>query len=512
VFVSWRRSALAPSLKPVHLPVSTLEIMRLPTFLTATRDFRPSPRKLRDARPTAAYITRLTLTATFAYLVALAVPAGTDRPVLAPLTALLVLQASLYQTIRSGLRKVLSVTAGVLFAVAVTSFIGFSWWQLGLVIGGALVIGWMLRLGDDLLEVPISAMLIFSSAGPHAAASGRIIDTLVGAGAGLAGGLVFASPQVQPAREAVGDLAARLATLLDKMAADLTGRADETATCSAEWLSQARALRDQIEHVDDTLREAIDSVRLNPRSRLGHVGSELPATEVALRGGVEALEHATVTIRGLARSVLDSAGVDSQLSPVRDERTRERLAAVLGKLAAAIRTYGELVQTMPSGNEELEASLAERLAEAHELQDRLAEVLEPRAAAVPAAAAFAMGSANGDRAGLDGFTGDRANGDGSGGDGAGRDDLERAWVPAGVAATEWPLRGELLVHVDRLRTGLRADTIPRQPVPAAPHWRPRLPPKPRMPNWQGAGYVSPVERLDRAIGRFEAQRRMNGMR
>jgi uncharacterized membrane protein YgaE (UPF0421/DUF939 family) len=86
--------------------------------------------------------------------------------VLAPLTALLVLQASLYRTIRSAIRKVLSVTVGVLVAVAVAEFIGFSWWQLALVITAALCIGRALRLGDDLLEVPISAMLIFSSVGP----------------------------------------------------------------------------------------------------------------------------------------------------------------------------------------------------------------------------------------------------------------------------------------------------------------------------------------------------------
>jgi hypothetical protein len=468
--------------------------MRLPSLLTEARNLRPASRNLRAAQPTAAYITRLTLTATFAYLLALVIPAGTDRPVLAPLTALLVLQASLYQTMRHAFRKVLSVTAGVLVAVAVTSFIGFSWWQLGLLIGVALLIGWVLRLGDDLLEVPISAMLIFSSAGPHAAATGRIVDTLVGAAAGLAGGLVFARPQVQPAREAVGDLAARLATLLDEMAADLTGAAGEIAARSAQWLTEARELRDKIEHVDDTLREAADSVRLNPRTRLGRRTEEMPAAEVALRGGLEALEHATLTIRGLARAVLDSAGSGSKLSPVRDERARERLAAVLGALAAAIRTYGELVQTMPSGNADLEASLAEQLARALELQDRLAEVLEPRPDPVPAAAAF---------------TGAASNGDGSNGDGEDGSTTERAAETAGVgarvAATEWPLRGEILVHVDRLRTGLRADTIPRQRVKPRPrvHW-----PQPSAT----VGYVSAAERLDRAIGRFDVQRRFSGMR
>src|SRR5579859_6122650 len=179
--------------------------------------------RLRTVRPDVSFIARLTATATFAYLLALVIPAGTGRPVLAPLTALLVLQASLYQTIRSAIRKVLSVTVGVLVAVLVAAFIGFSWWQLALVIGAALVTGRVLRLGDDMLEVPISAMLIFSSVGTHAAATGRIVDTLAGTAAGLAGGLVFAGkPQVRSASSAVGRLAERLSGLMDHMALDLS--------------------------------------------------------------------------------------------------------------------------------------------------------------------------------------------------------------------------------------------------------------------------------------------------
>src|SRR5262249_21749029 len=177
------------------------------------------------SRPALWHISRLTATATFAYLLALLIPAGTSRPVLAPLTALLVLQASLYQTIRSGIRKVASVTAGVLVAVGVAEFIGFSWWQLALVIAAALLLGRLLRLGDDLLEVPISAMLIFASAGSPSAAAGRVVDTLVGTAAGLAGGLVFGAPRVRPAREAVGTLAGRLADLLGRMATDLSAPA-----------------------------------------------------------------------------------------------------------------------------------------------------------------------------------------------------------------------------------------------------------------------------------------------
>src|SRR5262245_16488615 len=108
--VAYWRNASAPSLP--HLSGYRMDLYRL------TMHFASLPR-LTSARSAFAYISRLTATATFAYLVALVIPAGTNRPVLAPLTALLVLQASLFQTVRSAIRKVLSVTVGVLVAVAV---------------------------------------------------------------------------------------------------------------------------------------------------------------------------------------------------------------------------------------------------------------------------------------------------------------------------------------------------------------------------------------------------------
>jgi hypothetical protein len=404
-------------------------------------------------QPAAVYIARLTATATFAYLIALLVPDGTARPVLAPLTALLVLQASLFQTIRSAMRKVVSVTAGVLVAVTVSAFVGFSWWLLALLIGGTLTLGYLLRLGDDLLEVPISAMLIFASAGEHAAASGRVVDTLVGSAAGLAGGLAFAPLRVQSARDAVGELANRLAGQLDRMATDLAaipaGEAPDPARV-AEWLDQTRALRGEIENVDDTLRQAEDSARLNPRTL--RTPGALPAAEVALRGGLETLEHAAVTLRGLTRSMLDSSRTATEASPVRDEQTRDRLAGVLAQLGEAIRAYSRLVQTLPSDPEPLESELTTALEDAHRQQDLLADILEPRTA------------------------------------------------PEG-GASEWPIRGEILAHVDRLRTGLQVDLgeialppgrrrrqpgkmrallpagfrLPRPPVPG----RPRVPRRPR---------------------------------
>src|ERR1700733_3919216 len=276
----------------------------------------------RRAQPKAAYIVRLTLTAVFAYLIALMLT-GSARPVLAPLTALLVLQATLYQTIRTAAEKVLGVTAGVLAAVGVAAYVPFSWWVLGMLIAATLALGMALRLGDNMLEVPISAMLIFS-VDTHAAATSRIADTLIGVGAGLAAGLLFAPLRVQSAKEAVSELTDRMSALLGQMAA---GLAEVPAPRrAAEWLDGARAPRGEASPLDAALGQAEESVRLNPRRLL------TPDPAAGLREGVDSLERAATDMRVLARSIADSARIESDDSPVRDPEARAPLAAVHGEL------------------------------------------------------------------------------------------------------------------------------------------------------------------------------------
>jgi len=361
----------------------------------------------RRAQPTAVYIARMTLTAVFAYLLALQLPGASSRDVVAPLTALLVVQATLFHTIRSAIQRVVGVTAGVLAAVAVAAYVPFSWWVLGLLIAGTLALGLVLRLREDTLEVPISAMLIFA-VDSHAAATSRITETLVGAAAGLAAGLIFAPLRVQPAKEAVGDLSRQMADLLGQMAAGLAEAPEPRR--AAEWLDRTRALRGEIERVDDALAQAEESVRLNPRRlRFGN-----PAA--GLREGVDTLERAATDIRVLARSVADSARIDSEHSPVREAETRTRLAAVIAELSAAVRAYGQLLEADPVAPgyaefapEPIAEKLEDHLEKAQRQQDQLADLLST-------------------------------------------DPAER---PEG-----WQLRGEILAHVDRLRSELEPGRLP----------------------------------------------------
>jgi uncharacterized membrane protein YgaE (UPF0421/DUF939 family) len=368
----------------------------------------------RRAQPTAAYIARLTVTAVSAYLLAQQLPGGSPRSVLAPLTALLVVQATLFNTIGTAIRRVAAVTAGVLAAVAVAAYVPFSWWVLGLLVAGTLALGIVLRLREEILEVPISAMLIFS-VGSQAAASTRIIETLVGAAAGLAAGLLFAPIRVQPAKEAVGELSRQMADLLSQMAEGLAEAPDPKR--AAEWLDRTRALRGEIERVDDALAEAEQSVRLNPR-RL-RVGD--PAA--GLRDGVDTLERAATDIRVLARSVADSARIDNEHSPVKEAETRARLAAMLTELSAAVRAYGQLLEADPVSAEfsafaaePITEALEDHLEEAQRQQDQLADLLSTNPAGQPEG---------------------------------------------------WQLRGEILAHVDRLRSELEPSHLP-EPARAKP--------------------------------------------
>jgi len=311
---------------------------------------------------------KTTLAAVLSYVVAQRL--GTSpQPVLAPLTALLVVQLTMYETVASGLQRVASVVAGVLIAVGVATLVGLTWWSLGVVVAVSLIVGRLLHLGDHLLEVPISAMLVLAVGGAEGAALDRVYETLVGAAVGVAVNLVIATPlYVQPASDAIGELAERMAAFLRELADQLgAGWSRESAD---RMLNEARRLGDEVDHADQTLSRAQESARLNPR--VARAREALPR----LRTGLTGLEHAYVTIRNLCRSLLDRTYFvpSEEAETVYDAEVRGELAQVLEAAADAIAH----VSAVTAGTEAQHAARLEvdrRLAELHRRRDRLAELL-----------------------------------------------------------------------------------------------------------------------------------------
>ena len=125
----------------------------------------------------------------------------------------------------------------------------------------------------------------------------------------------------------------------------------------------------------------------------------------------------------LARSVADSARIDNEHSPVREADTRARLAAVIAELSAAVRAYGQLLEAEPTSPEHaafaaepITEALEDHLEEAQRQQDQLADLLSTNPAGQPEG---------------------------------------------------WQLRGEILAHVDRLRSELAPSDLP-EPARAKP--------------------------------------------
>jgi uncharacterized membrane protein YccC len=282
---------------------------------------------------------RLTGAAVAAYVVADSFSPDT-QPLLAPLTALLVVQVTLFSTLTSGIERVVSVMAGVLLAVVFSSVIGLTWWSLGLLVASSILIGQVLRLGPNALEVPISAMLVMGvgiGAAGSAAAS-RIGETVVGAAVGIVVNLLW-PPAVGSidAGAAVEGFANRLASLLDEAAAHLAPGPAESQT--HDWLEQARRLSHEIARLDTVVESAEESRRLNVRA-LG-----TPEVGPILRDGLEALEHAAVAVRTMFREIADAMTRPADGEDVEYAAdVRSAFALLLGDLGDAVRSFGRLVR------------------------------------------------------------------------------------------------------------------------------------------------------------------------
>jgi hypothetical protein len=308
---------------------------------------------------------KTTLAAVISWELALRLP-GPQPPVLAPLTALLVTQLTLVKTITGSLQRVASVTAGVLLALAVADLLGLHWWSVGLVIFVSLALGQVLKLGAHRIEVPISALLVMTLGGTTGVARTRVLETLIGAGVGVAVNAVLVPPvYIRPAGEAIYELAGDMAGVLEGAATDLAeGWSGEDAY---ERLLEARELDGEVGEAREAIGRAEDSLRLNPRRRL--VGD--PSEE--LREGMTTLEHSVILVRGLCRSLVDLDTVTGGRGP--DPELRAAIGRLLGELAEAVRSFGQHVGASVPGPPANPAPLQRALARARAARDDTAKAM-----------------------------------------------------------------------------------------------------------------------------------------
>lgn len=317
--------------------------------------------------PVVVQAVRSTAAAVVSYVIALRL-SSEPSPLTAPLTALLVVQVTLYSTLTTSVRRVNSVVVGVLIAIGFSVLVGLTWWSLGLLILASLVVGHLVRVDEFVPEVAISAMLVLGVTQVTDTAWDRVLETVIGAVVGLLVNLLLAPPLwVGPAGVAITDLALRMGRLLDHLGEQPTGPAKVEQ--AAARLHEARRLDNDITQVDAALRQAEDSLRLNPRVKEGLL------FRLVLRTGLDTLEICAVVLRVTCRTLTDLAKARPD-EPLFEAGTAAALQQVLRHTAIAVQSFAQLITAQVSENaEEAETRLTTELAVARIHRDRLADLL-----------------------------------------------------------------------------------------------------------------------------------------
>ena len=319
--------------------------------------------------PTLFMVTRLTTAAVVSYLISLVVTDGAVD-LTGALTALLVMQASAFSTLKMGAVRVGAVLTGVVVAALLATWIGLTWWSLGAAIAASLLLGKILRLGEQALETPISAMLILAVSDPNIAAEVRVLNTLIGAGVGMLFNLLY--PPAMPTRSAVravGEVAQATAAPLETAGQALTD-GPVTRDQVESWLDGARMAGRRVTEATEAVVALKDSRRLNPRALA------TADVEPLLSSGLSILERCLLAIRGLFAVLLTEVPTAERPDDPYGEELRAAFAVVLHDVADCLRAFGRLIEAEAEGREEAtERALDEHLDVLRETQAILTELM-----------------------------------------------------------------------------------------------------------------------------------------
>src|ERR671924_96468 len=198
---------------------------------------------------------------------------GHERPIFAPVAALIGVSASLGQRRRSAIEMVIGVALGIGIADALVGLIGTGPAQIAAVVGGAMVVA--IAFGGSTVlvgEAAASALLVVTIQLPGTGLSGvRFLDSLLGGIVAIAVTSLLPRNPVEAVRRAAAPLLSEIAATLEDAARALERREQaavqiRTALTSVEALSRgavrALSVGDNVPTpVPDSLRDLAEAVR-----------------------------------------------------------------------------------------------------------------------------------------------------------------------------------------------------------------------------------------------------------
>jgi uncharacterized membrane protein YgaE (UPF0421/DUF939 family) len=271
-------------------------------------------------------------------------------PVLASLTAVVVVQVSARSSARAAIQRSLAVVLGVLLALAIGDALSMNGFTVAVLVAVSLGIAQLvLRLPPAAArQVPISGLVVLTavSLSPGSSAWQRAVDTLVGAAVGVVVSLVLPASRLTDARETLDRLAENVGGSLDTMGAGLQQPWSTTQT--EEWRRSARTARERlVEQAVEAVGNSRETAQWNLRDRR-HVDVLRRYEEVMPR-----LERTAIGVSVISRGLDDHARLAGATHPA-----MPAMGALFIALATAVRA---LVRDVLDESEH--ATLADSIAE-----------------------------------------------------------------------------------------------------------------------------------------------------
>lgn len=288
-------------------------------------------------------IVKSVVAATVAWVIANNV-LGASSATFAPFTALLMVQATISQSLDRSARYAGAMVFGVVLAGLLTPLLGAATVTFAVLMLVALVLGRWRKLGYQGPQVGVAALFAYSSFTHTGGSPASFLQlasiaglVVLGCTLGVLTNLVIAPPlRYRSAQYAITALSRSLGDLLTDVS-EVLGRGVPGQDQAEAWLHRANQLPDMVAQARSAVSQAVENRRFNPRRLFLRRSISFDGH----RSIVNALERGSEQLRSATRGLTYATSPD-----VAQQRTHEQFlatyAAVLSAAAEAVRVLGAL--------------------------------------------------------------------------------------------------------------------------------------------------------------------------
>jgi hypothetical protein len=271
------------------------------------------------------HIARITIASTIAWLIATQLSQST-LGIFAPITTVLVVQASPWSTLGISAQRIAGTGLGVLAASIWVNLLGLSWWTFAIALFASLLVARLLpfSIGGQ-IQIPIAVIFVMAI-GPNSMEQDlwRVLDVGIGGAIGILAVLIW--PPKPPLAAFLTGLATYRDDIFDVLQAIAREVGNDVHDRTHDFVPMARQLRDGAITAREQLALVSEGTHANMRA--GDVRSQLPQLALSLRR----MMGFAIQVRGLAGA--SDALYDRRLPAA---LTPEQLTSLINDLLEAAR-------------------------------------------------------------------------------------------------------------------------------------------------------------------------------